>query len=247
MSVWSSLVEIVSLRRDAHLFFRLSLALPSLGRASTKASTGFDKTQAVYFARLFDDVAFEHICVKVGMFYRPHVGVAYLRNGKFRRIDGPAVQFSDGDCQWMINNVLHREDCPAELTSYGMRHWCRHGKSHRIGGPAVQFVEYGYYYYGNETWCIDGVIHRTDGPARSDPHKGTFWYWKGKRHRTDGPAVERNTGRKEWYWKGKRHRIDGPAIERNDGSAEWWFHGEQVDKSQLRLLLKRRGKIRLVK
>lgn len=247
MSAWSSLVEIVSLRRDAQLFFRLSLVLPSLGRSSTKASTSFDKAQCAYYARLFDDVAFRPIRATVGIRHRPDPGVVYLRNGALHRVDGPAVIMADGDYQWKMNNVLHREDGPAEETSDGLRHWCLHGKTHRVGGPAVELVRHGDYYHGYEGWYIHGEPHRIGGPARSDPHEGTFWYRYGKLHRINGPAVERRNGTDEWYWRGKLHRVDGPAVERADGSATWWFHGEQVDKSQLRLLLKRRGKKKLAK
>lgn len=37
----------------------------------------------------------------------------YTLNGKLHRIDGPAMEWSDGDNFWYLNGQLHRTDGPA--------------------------------------------------------------------------------------------------------------------------------------
>ena len=48
------------------------------------------------------------------------------KDGKFHRLDGPAVEFADGDKQWWKKGNLHRLDGPAiEVGSY--KAWWKNG------------------------------------------------------------------------------------------------------------------------
>jgi hypothetical protein len=54
--------------------------------------------------------------------------------------------------------ILHRVDGPAVEYTNGSREWRVDGKLHRIGGPAIEYTGVG-------EWWVDGKMHRTDGPA----------------------------------------------------------------------------------
>jgi len=49
-------------------------------------------------------------------------------NGKYHRIDGPAVEYTDGSKFWLLNGDLHREDGPAIEYSNGNKFWYYHGE-----------------------------------------------------------------------------------------------------------------------
>jgi endonuclease YncB( thermonuclease family) len=53
-------------------------------------------------------------------------------NGKRHRVDGPAVEWADGDKWWM------------------------NGKRHRVDGPAVEWAD------GDKWWCLDGNVYTFD-------------------------------------------------------------------------------------
>ncbi len=71
--------------------------------------------------------------MKTGIDISPFGKFHYL-NGKFHRIDGPAVEYNDG----------HQE-------------WYEHGKHHRLDGPAVIYTNYSnreiWYYQGKQINC----------------------------------------------------------------------------------------------
>jgi hypothetical protein len=102
-----------------------------------------------------------------------------LNNGKFHRLDGPAVIKPDGTKEWWINGIPHRED-----------------------GPAIERVD------GYREWCINGKRHRIDGPAIVYPNGLREWFFEGKHHRLDGPAVEHKNGLAEWWINGQRFDPD---------------------------------------
>ena len=62
------------------------------------------------------------------------------RNEKneWHRTDGPAIEYSNGDKEWLIHGVLHREDGPAVECANGTKAWYINGKQHRLDGPAVE-------------------------------------------------------------------------------------------------------------
>ena len=93
--------------------------------------------------------------------------------GQFHRLDGPALEYANGDKEWFLN-----------------------GKRHRTDGPAIDCVD------GDKEWFVEGKRHRTDGPAVECADGTKEWFVKGKHHRTDGPAIEYANGSKEWCLEG---------------------------------------------
>ena len=51
-------------------------------------------------------------------------------SGQYHRLDGPAVEFEDGEKWWHINGKLHRTDGPAVEYSYGGKRWYLNGKEY---------------------------------------------------------------------------------------------------------------------
>ena len=57
--------------------------------------------------------------------------------GKYHRVDGPAVKHKDGHCEWWHHGVRHRADGPAIIWDDGETHWYYKGaKLSLIGIPA---------------------------------------------------------------------------------------------------------------
>jgi len=90
--------------------------------------------------------------------------VHHLKDGKHHREDGPAMIFANGDEEWFINGLLHRE-----------------------GGPAVNYKR-------EQTYYKNGQMHREDGPAffkkREDGLEEYMWVVEGKIHNLNGPAIK---------------------------------------------------------
>lgn len=59
--------------------------------------------------------------------------------------------WSDGQVDWTIDDVLHREDGPAISYPDGDSCWYLNGKLHRVGGPAVDGAM-------DKFWYIHGEI-----------------------------------------------------------------------------------------
>jgi hypothetical protein len=104
-----------------------------------------------------------------------HYGKYWFVNDIFHRIDGPAIEYANGDKIWYIN-----------------------GKLHRINGPAIECSR------GSKYWYVNNNLHREDGPAEEFANGDKVWYINGKRHRVDGPAIEYVKGKKEWWIDGVR-------------------------------------------
>ena len=68
------------------------------------------------------------------------------------RVDGPAVEWSNGAKFWYQNGKIHRLDGPAAEYKNGTKYWYQNGKCHRIDGPAIE--EEGY-----KEWWLNGSIH----------------------------------------------------------------------------------------
>lgn len=47
----------------------------------------------------------------------------WLQNGKFHRIDGPALEYKDGTKFWYLNDKKHRIDGPAIELADGRKYW----------------------------------------------------------------------------------------------------------------------------
>lgn len=52
----------------------------------------------------------------------------WRQDGKFHRIDGPAIEWSHGGKEWYLNGEKHRVDGPATEWPDGRRWWWLHGK-----------------------------------------------------------------------------------------------------------------------
>ncbi len=50
------------------------------------------------------------------------------KQGQLHRIDGPAVEWFDGDKYWYLNDKLHREDGPAIERASGAKYWYIEGE-----------------------------------------------------------------------------------------------------------------------
>jgi hypothetical protein len=50
------------------------------------------------------------------------------QNGKLHRLDGPAVEWANGDKKWYQNGKLHRLDGPAVECANGHKEWWIEGK-----------------------------------------------------------------------------------------------------------------------
>ena len=71
-------------------------------------------------------------------------------NGKFHRLDGPAIELAHGTKEWWRNGMHHRLDGPAIEWASGAKDWWQNGKRHRLDGPAVINAD------GSMTWFING-------------------------------------------------------------------------------------------
>lgn len=73
---------------------------------------------------------------------------------KLHRIDGPAVEWTNGTKEWFIDGVPHRTDGPALLLPDGRKFWI-------INGNQMTEEEFNKY-VGNKTNC-NGKIVEIDG------------------------------------------------------------------------------------
>jgi hypothetical protein len=68
------------------------------------------------------------------------------------RIDGPAVEYTNGNRIWYIDGKRHKTDGPAMVFADGSREWYVNGEPHRVDGPAMEHAS------GHKSWCIDGTF-----------------------------------------------------------------------------------------
>jgi len=68
------------------------------------------------------------------------------------------------------NHQLHRLNGPAIEWHNGDKVYCINGKKHRLDGPAVE------YHDGYRAYFVNNKLHRLDGPAVIWPH-GIVEYW----------------------------------------------------------------------
>ena len=69
------------------------------------------------------------------------------------RLDGPAVEWSDGSREWYQNGQLHRVDGPAFERSDGYCAWFQNGWLHSERGPTVIDEK------GAKEYWLNGVWH----------------------------------------------------------------------------------------
>ena len=96
----------------------------------------------------------------------PNTGDVYYYNDRnqISRLDGPAIEWSDGYKAWCIDGKLHRTDGPAIEYSNGSKFWFINGKLHRIDGPAIEYSD------GSKVWYVDGkfIGNSTNGFTDKD-------------------------------------------------------------------------------
>ena len=151
----------------------------------------------------------------------------------YTEVMGPAIEYNNGDREYWINGLLHRDGGPA-LEGVATNVWLHKGRLHRsedkpaltissletggglggssyVGHARKHTKNFPYFYEGDQGWWKMGKIHRDSGPAIIKKDGTKKWYKNGFPHREDGPAVEYPNGSKEWWHNGKLHREDGPA------------------------------------
>ena len=69
--------------------------------------------------------------------------------GQYHRLNGPAVEYSNGDYVWCQNGTIHRTDGPA-MFIHGCEQWLNMGVFHRTDGPAKIFAN------GDKEYFKDG-------------------------------------------------------------------------------------------
>ena len=72
------------------------------------------------------------------------------RRGYYHRLDGPAIEWSDGSKHWYKDDKLHRLDDPAVEDVDGTKEWWVSDKLHRLDGPAIEHKN------GTKKWYVDG-------------------------------------------------------------------------------------------
>jgi len=79
------------------------------------------------------------------------LGTVYYRNkeGQCHRLDGPAIEGSDGYRAYYVNGKLHRLDGPAIIYSNGNIEYWVNDKLHRLDGPALIWINGKVEYYIN--------------------------------------------------------------------------------------------------
>ena len=66
------------------------------------------------------------------------------------RLDGPAMEYTNGDKVWCVDDRVHRSDGPAIEYANGGKEWYVDGKRHRLDGPAIEYAN------GWKVWFVDG-------------------------------------------------------------------------------------------
>ena len=54
--------------------------------------------------------------------------IKHYKDGKLHRVDGPAVEFNNGDKFWFFDGKIHNEDGPAMIWVNGFKEWWINGK-----------------------------------------------------------------------------------------------------------------------
>jgi hypothetical protein len=75
----------------------------------------------------------------------------YNDKEKLHRLDGPAIEMTDGSKLWYVDGKIHRLDGPAIECPDGYKQWYVDDKLHRLGGPAVEDAD------GYKAWYVDDI------------------------------------------------------------------------------------------
>jgi len=87
------------------------------------------------------DKSDKEICMNEIKMYIDENGTKKYRNskGELHRLDGPAIEWKNGDKFWCKEGKFHREDGPAWDYINGSKFWYKEGVLHRLNGPAVEY------------------------------------------------------------------------------------------------------------
>jgi len=96
----------------------------------------------------------------------------WYKEGKYHRLDGPAIEYSNGTKKWYKEGKLDREDGPAVEYSNGIKEWYKEDKLHRIDGPAVEYIN------GRKEWYIEDNLYSPEN--LSDLINSSFYLGKEK-------------------------------------------------------------------
>jgi len=77
----------------------------------------------------------------------------WYKEGKYHRLNGPAIIYPSGLKYWYKEGKLHREDGPAVNFPSGHKEWYKEGKYHRLDGPAVEYPD------GYKEWWIENKFY----------------------------------------------------------------------------------------
>jgi hypothetical protein len=81
--------------------------------------------------------------------YTNWIYMSYNEDDLYHRLDGPAIEYSNGDKFWYLNGKRHRLDGPAKEYSDGDKFWYKNDKFHREDGPAIERINGNKYYFYN--------------------------------------------------------------------------------------------------
>jgi len=69
-------------------------------------------------------------------------GTEYINErGEYHRLDGPAIEWNNGDKSWWINGKLHREDSPAIERNDGYKAWYLNDKNYSEEGWKQEVIK----------------------------------------------------------------------------------------------------------
>ena len=72
------------------------------------------------------------------------------KDGELHRLEGPAIEWSNGTKGWYVNGKRHRTDGPAFDWGSGSKGWYVDNKPHRLDGPAFEWSS------GYKEWYVEG-------------------------------------------------------------------------------------------
>lgn len=86
--------------------------------------------------------------------------IKWYKNGLYHRVDGPALEYSNGDKYWFVEGELHREDGPA-IEEYDLP------KGYFLNG--IQYSESEYHFYKEKKKLNDSL--QAELPIKEERHK----------------------------------------------------------------------------
>ena len=79
---------------------------------------------------------------------------------RYHRVDGPAVEYANGDKYWYVDGKFHRENGPAIEYANGGKYWYVYGKIHRENGPAFEQKN------GYKCWYLNSIEYTEQEHAK---------------------------------------------------------------------------------